>query len=557
MIRAVVYARYSSDLQSAASIEDQIRLCRERIGREGWVCQQTYDDRAASGASALRSAYQRLLEDARSRKFDVVVAEALDRLSRDQEDVAALYKRLKFAGIRLLTLAEGDVTELHVGLKGTMNALFIKDLAEKTRRGLRGRVEAGLSAGGNSFGYRVVREMDERGQPATGRRAIDAGEAEVVRRIFREFSAGHSPRAIAMRLNRESVAGPGGRPWGDTTIRGHAARGTGILHNELYIGRLVWNRQRYLKDPETGKRLARPNPPEEWIVQEVPDLRVVPDALWEEAQARLRGIRESAGPRKIRASGFWSRRRARHLITGRVFCGVCRAAMIASGKDYLACGTARRQGTCANRTSIRRPALEELVVDALRHNLMQPHLVEEFVRAFTEETNRMRAIADQDRSAGRRELAEVSRRLEGLIEAIADGLRTPGLKAKLEELERRKAVLEAEIAAAPAPEPRLHPNLAELYRRRVEDLQAALSDPQIRTEAADTLRSLIEAINVHPTEKGQEIELVGDIANMVRVASEGAGNKKAAPEGAAVRETFARSVKVVAGAGFEPTTFRL
>ena len=80
--------------------------------------------------------------------FDIVVAEALDRLSRDQEDVAALYKQLRFADIKLITLAEGEVTELHVGLMGTVNALYLKDLAAKTHRGLEGRVRKGRSAGG-------------------------------------------------------------------------------------------------------------------------------------------------------------------------------------------------------------------------------------------------------------------------------------------------------------------------------------------------------------------------------------------------------------------------
>src|SRR4051812_41015011 len=135
-MRAVAYARYSSDLQREASIEDQIRLCRRRIEQEGWQYLHAYTDRAVSGASALRPAYQSLLEDARQDRFDIVVAEALDRLSRDQEDVAGLLKRLRFAGIRLFTLAEGEITELYVGLKGTMNALFLKDLADKTRRGL-------------------------------------------------------------------------------------------------------------------------------------------------------------------------------------------------------------------------------------------------------------------------------------------------------------------------------------------------------------------------------------------------------------------------------------
>src|SRR6266567_9582854 len=133
-MRAVVYARYSSDLQREASIEDQIRLCRKRIEHEGWEYLHAYTDRALSGASALRPAYQGLLEDARRGQFGIIIAEALDRLSRDQEDVAGLFKRLRFAGVRIVTLSEGAVDELHVGLKGTMNALILRDLAAKIRR---------------------------------------------------------------------------------------------------------------------------------------------------------------------------------------------------------------------------------------------------------------------------------------------------------------------------------------------------------------------------------------------------------------------------------------
>jgi DNA invertase Pin-like site-specific DNA recombinase len=118
------------------SIEDQVRLCRARIDREGWEHVTNYTDRATSGASSLRAGYQKPMADARADRFDVVVAEALDRLSRDQEDVAGLYKRLSFAGVRIVTIAEDEVTDLHVGLKGPMNALYLKDLAQKTRRGL-------------------------------------------------------------------------------------------------------------------------------------------------------------------------------------------------------------------------------------------------------------------------------------------------------------------------------------------------------------------------------------------------------------------------------------
>ena len=292
MMRAAIYARYSSNLQRDASIEDQIRVCRERLDREGWALCATYTDHAKSGASSLRPGYQKLLEDARSGEFEVLISEALDRLSRDQEDIAGLYKHLSFAGVKILTLAEGEINELHVGLKGTMNALFLKDLAQKTRRGLIGRVRQGKSGGGLCYGYDIVRRADPHGNPIHGERCINEDEAAMVRRIFEEFAAGRSPRRIAFDLNAEGDAGPSGRDWGPSSINGNRTRGTGILNNELYIGRLVWNRQRFVKDPQTGKRIARLNPESEWVIREVPELRIVPQVLWDRVKARQEAVRK-------------------------------------------------------------------------------------------------------------------------------------------------------------------------------------------------------------------------------------------------------------------------
>ena len=134
-------------------------MCRDFAARQGWTVVQEFADHAISGATLLRSGFQAFMRDALNGRFDVVVAEALDRFSRDQEDTAGLFKRLTFAGVNIVALAEGDITHLHVGLKGTMNALFLKDLADKTRRGLRGRVELGKSGGGLCYGYKVTRAM--------------------------------------------------------------------------------------------------------------------------------------------------------------------------------------------------------------------------------------------------------------------------------------------------------------------------------------------------------------------------------------------------------------
>jgi hypothetical protein len=122
------------------------------------------------------------------------------------------------------------------------------------------------------------------GEPR-GARAIHPDEAATVRRIFRAFADGQSPKTIAKQLNAEGVAGPDG-PWWPNTIAGQPKRGTGILNNELYVGRIVWNRLRYLKDPETGKRRSRLNPSHVWVTVEAPQLRIVDDESWQAVKAR-------------------------------------------------------------------------------------------------------------------------------------------------------------------------------------------------------------------------------------------------------------------------------
>ena len=169
-----------------------------------------------------------------------------------------------------------------------------------------------------------------------------------------------APRSIARTLNGEGIPGPGGKPWGDTTIRGHVKRGTGLVNNELYIGRLVWNRLRYLKDPSTGKRVSRLNPETEWIVRDVPELRIVDDALWLAARARQAEIAETfanvtAGVRQhhqqSRLSGL---RRPKSLLSGLVTCGCCAGPYALRGADRFACSNHVGKATCDNSRTIRR-----------------------------------------------------------------------------------------------------------------------------------------------------------------------------------------------------------
>ena len=182
---------------------------------------------------------------------------------------------------------------------------------------------------------------------------------------------------------------------------------------------------------------------------------------------------------------------------------------------------------------------------------MAPELVEEFIRAFHKEINLQRREDDALRDAKRRELADVRRKLDGLIDAIADGLRAPGLQQRLDELEARRTEIEQALTAAPTTPVRFHPNLAQVYKRQVERLQQGLDRPEIRDEAMQVLRGLIEHVAVGPADEGLEIEIVGEIAKMVELGI-GPNAKRANLD-----EKLTRSVKVVAGIGFEPMTFRL
>ena len=515
MQKAVIYARYSSDNQSEVSIEDQVHQAQSYIANQGWGLVATFEDRAISGSTVLRPGYQKLLEGARTGSFDIIVAEALDRLSRDQADVATLFKHLEFLGIKLVTLAEGEISELHVGLKGTMNALFLKDLAQKTRRGLEGRIRQGRSAGGKVYGYDLNHEFDGNGEPVHGGLSINQAEAVVVERIYRNYVAGLSPRKIAHDLNAEGITGPNGRPWQGGTLRGHSLRRNGILRNDLYVGRMVWNRQSFYKDPTTGRRRPRLNPPEEWVINEVPHLRIIDDELAADVRARLDTVEQSDQVKKVRASRFWEKRRAKHLLTGLVRCGVCNATMAAVGGDYLACSAARKFGTCTNRRGVPRKTLESVILTTLQHHLMAPELVKQFTKAFHEEVNRQQKSQLESLGLKKRNLAEVTRKLDGLIDAIAGGLRSDGLQAKLENLESQRKALEAEISGAPPAAPTLHPNLPELYRRRVAELEQALADPETHDEALTLLRQLIDYVEVTPDGKDLKVEFVGQIANML------------------------------------------
>ena len=545
MTRAVIYARYSSDLQSAASIDDQVRLCRERAQNDGFTVGEIFTDYAISGGNlSNRPGMLSLLEAARRDGFDVLIAEALDRISRDQEDIAAIYKRLSHADVRIVTLSEGEINELHVGLKGTMNALFLKDLAIKTRRGQRGRVEAGKIPGGNSYGYRIVRRILDDGAVSTGEREIEPDEAAIVRRIFTEYAQGQPPRLIAGRLNAEGVPAPRGGQWNASTINGSRQRRNGILNNELYLGRITYNRQRFVKDPETGKRISRLNPEHEWVVNDVPHLRIIDEDSWNAVHAiKARYSSQRGSKRQV----------TKRLLTGLVKCGACSGAMTIVNRERYYCSAKRERGTCTSSVGIKAALLEERVLTGLKDILLgNEDLIVAFAEEFKAEVARLRKQRGTINRQVQKDLNKVNTAIKRCLTFITEGDGDPGLvRDELRSLEARKRDLER--ASSTSLEERaieLHPNIADLYRKKVTQLQSLLTDETTHAQAMDVIRSIIKRIEVHAGEEPDQpqVILVGALAHILAFTHQ---NKTAASQGDGGR------VLMVAGGGFEPPTFRL
>tara|TARA_R110000850_G_scaffold113041_4_gene227553 strand:+ start:2002 stop:3648 length:1647 start_codon:yes stop_codon:yes gene_type:complete len=548
-------------MQSNASIADQQRICRRLVDDRGWIVAREYSDAAISGASLQRPGYQSLLDDARNRHFDVVVAEGLDRISRDQEHISGFFKQMQYRGIRIVTVSQGDVTEMHIGFNGVLSAMFLKDLAAKTRRGLEGRVRKGKSAGGVSYGYRVTRAFKDDGTPVTGEREIDVDQAAVVSRIFQEYNAGHSARTIAAGLNADGTPSPdsgkGDGTWGPSTISGNWKRGTGILNNELYIGRLVWNRQTFIKDPDTQKRQARLNPPEEWVIEEVPDLQIIDNVLWDRVKARQSALRDDMNPAGVKNERTRpeNARRPSYLFSGLLKCGCCGTSYTLINKIRYGCVAARNKGDaiCTNRATIEREVVEDRVLRGLRDRLLHPDLIATFIEEYRRAFNAEAAGADAAREKARRELAQVEKKISGILSAIEDGMYQPSMKDRMSDLETDKEKLTVFLEESPEPPAlRLHPSLSDLYRSKIRNLSSALQDPDLKMEATEALRGLISEIRMLPHENApncHHIELAGELAGILDLG--------AAETTKPARSARVKSVTMVAGVGFEPTTFRL
>ena len=359
-----IYARYSSDLQNDRSIEDQIEVCKKLIKQRGFQENGTtirmYADRALSGAYiSKRAEMLRLGNEIEEGQVTIVVTEGLDRLSRDQEDIARFYKIADYHEVPIYTCLEGHITKINIGMNGTMSALQLDQLAERARRGQAGNIRVGKAAGSLPYGYNV-RYLNDNGILEGGLREINPDEAKIVQRIYAEFIAGRSYAEITEDLNIDLIPSPRGGLWTGSTISGHYGRGNGILQNSIYKGDMIWNRHNFKRHPKTGVRHIRANDESDWIIHHNKELRIISDASWERAQKILEERRA-----KHTSSSTTATRQKYPDIGIKVVCGRCGTLMNRHTSQHMICGRWKRSRNCTHSKKINTQKLCEALYDHL------------------------------------------------------------------------------------------------------------------------------------------------------------------------------------------------
>ncbi len=487
-MRVATYARYSTDRQKQTSIEDQLRAAHARAAAEGWQIVIERSDDAVSGATpfALRPGSKALLADALAARFDVLIVEGLDRSFRDVGEQEQIVKRLEHRGIRIIGTADGYDTNAR-GRKvmriarGMINELYLDDLREKVHRGLAGQFDRGMSAGGRSYGYRSE-------QTAHGYRlVIDEAQAEVVRWIFECFVEGWAPMTIAHELNRRGIPSPRGGTWASSALHGSAARGLGLLHNELYAGRVIWNRRQWLKDPETGKRRYVERPEGEWQVRDQPELAIIDPQTWARSRLRAAGQkRHGTGTAETKKGG----RPHRSLFAGLLRCPVCGGPMVAIDARRYGCSIRKERGeaACANRDTALRNAVDTRLVGLLREELLHPEAMADLHGEV------LRLSAERTRGAGaaavsaKARLAELQAEIDRLVDAVATLGVSQALAARLKAAEAELASLQLETSAATTD------TADQVMDRALSRYRGLLADVQKRLESTSDMARTREIV---------------------------------------------------------------
>ena len=395
--------------------------------------------------------------------------------------------------------------KINIQFRGMFNELLLSDLKAKTLRGQIGQKDRDFFVGEATFGYRSVPvgairyDKAGRARPEGYRMQIDPAEASVIRRIFDLYVRGDPVTAIVRVLNEEAVPGRirSSKGWSPGSV-------TRILDNEKYGGRWVWNKRGNRRDPRTGRRGSFEKPESEWIISKDSELlRIVPQSLWDKVRARrreVRGIWPGGTGRRGFSSGQGGRSRAfpDHLLCGAMVCACCgRSIALVSGKrpGYYGCLAARSRG-CHNKVRVNRHLAERIILGDVQRRLSDPAAIRYLFEQMEQVLAQLNSDVPEKIRSKMAQLGAERRRLDNLVDFVAEGRVSPGIRERLAQTEQKVSVLEAQIAELNrSPREFRLPSLGWVKARCIE-LRCLLEERTMRS--AIVLRQLLGPIKLEP-----------------------------------------------------------
>lgn len=517
---AAIYARKSTDdsdrNEDARSTTRQIERAREFAAKRGWNVaeEHVYADESVSGAEwKHRPAFNRLIAGLDpAPPFQVLIVSELSRIGRDTVRTPAAVLQIEDAGVVIwsylsnqrISLAD-ESSEIHTIFDSLAASFERRRASQRTRDAMRRLAERGFVTGGRCYGY-----QNERTPEGYVRRIVNEDEATVVRRVFEQYAAGVGMLTIAHRLNHEGVKPPRGRGWAPSAIRE-------MLYRPVYRGEMVWGKLQKVARRGTRKQIRRDR--DEWLTVPVPELRIISDELWQRVKARL-DERAAIFPRlgkKLCGRPRFSDESA-YLLVGFARCAVCGGAvgtdLRAHGSNghrthvpHYGCLDHKRRGdaVCTNAVGLRQDILDRAILSAITETLRPELLASAFQRAFAKLAHARSHYASR-RGQIERELTEVQRRIDRLLDVLTDGaLPADEIKARLGAEKTRKTKLTAELerldklAAIASVDP---DQLKQRVQMRVTDVTAALGRQTV--QARQMLRKLLaDKIELEPVGSGR------------------------------------------------------
>ena len=521
-----IYTRYSSDNQDETSTQDQIRLAMQYAEKTGLHVSGVYSDEELSGFITVERRPQgaKMLAACARGEVKTIIIESLDRLSRNLVDQETIVRRLEFSGVRIVSTSDGydslrDDREMQRGFRGLMNEQYLRDLKKKTHRGLSGQVHRGYHAGGGVYGYESV--PDGKGFKLT----INEEQAKQIRWIFEQYAEGKSCQKIAAELNLNRIPSPRNSTWAVSALYGSPAKGSGILNNATYIGQYIWNRSRWEKHPDTGKRVRIDRPKEEWQVMERPDLKIIDDALWKAVRERMN--------RPVNFGGTKGKGgKPRTLFGGLLKCPSCGGAIVAVNANKYGCSNNKDRGdaVCQNRDKVSRAILDARLLSIIRDDLLSPTAIAEMQSAVKKLTAQEKQSANSQAESAKKRLSEIDREIKNTTDALVKIGVSDSLIDRLKILEDEKKRVSTVQAGDFSQKVIEATEVLRRYKSIVMDLQNALA--QDVAHARKLLVELLGRITIVKEGDGIYAEFESDGSQGVYMG-------------------------VVAGAGFEPTTFGL